>query len=438
MKLKLRNIFPKTLFARFVIILVLPSVFAQVFMVYFFYERHWANVSHHMLKNLVGEVNFISHIAEVEDRKLRNYLFNTVNGNLYLKTYFVQDGKIDYQVKNKPLFAKDLQRALSYTIKDKYYVYINKNEDIVIQINKPLGLLNIVASKKRLISPSTYIYLLWVIGSTIILLIVSLLFMKNQLRPIKRLSVIADKFGRGVNIENMRPSGAKEVRTLALAFIKMRHRLDRQVKYRMEMLAGVSHDLRTPLTRIKLQIALMDQSDELNNIQNDVKQMEAMLNEFLDFARAKNSFKIDESVVINELIENIIETYKGQKISIKLKMEDNLSLYLNTSAFSRVIVNIIDNALRYANNLEISAVSSDKYVVISFDDDGPGIEPAKRDLVMRPFYRIDISRNNKTGGVGLGLSITKDIVVGYGGKIALEESHLGGLKVKIILPKTVG
>jgi two-component system osmolarity sensor histidine kinase EnvZ len=264
-------------------------------------------------------------------------------------------------------------------------------------------------------------------------LLIAVLFLRTQIRPITRLATAAENFGRGIDTQEFRPHGALEVRRAARAFLVMKERISRQLRTRTEMLAGISHDLRTPLTRMKLQLAMMKEDEEIKELTDDVQQMEHMIAEYLDFARGEGGEEaIKTSLAF--LISDVVSDYKRLNQQVTFTVEVDLELFLRVSAFRRMLHNLVDNALRYGTHCTITLASAVNYCEIMIDDEGPGIPEDKRDEVFKPFSRLEASRNVKTGGVGLGLTIARDIVLAHGGAISLENSPKGGLRVIIRLP----
>jgi two-component system osmolarity sensor histidine kinase EnvZ len=281
----------------------------------------------------------------------------------------------------------------------------------------------------------------WMLGASVLFLVIAIIFLRNQIRPITRLAVAADNFGRGVDTPNFRPHGATEVRKAARAFIVMRERIRRQIRTRTDMLAGISHDLRTPLTRMKLQLAMLpaditereDMCEAIAELNDDVQQMQHMVQEYLDFAR-NESREDTVRIWLGEFLEDVVSDYTRMKQEVTLTLKDRLEIDLRISPCRRMLHNLIDNALRYGKICHINMQAAGSYAEIFIDDDGPGIPEEKREEVFKPFNRLEPSRNNKTGGMGLGLTIARDVVLAHGGSIALDSSPSGGLRVIIRLP----
>ena len=294
-------------------------------------------------------------------------------------------------------------------------------------------MLKIITPRKRLFSSTTYIFIMWMVGISLILFAIATLFMRNQVRPIRRLAMAADRFGRGLDVPDFQPAGALEVRQAASAFNLMRERIQRQISQRTDMLAGVSHDLKTPLTRIKLQLAMLKDNPDVANIQADVADMETMLEGYLAFARGEGEEEPADTN-LSALLREVVESAKREGAAVDLHIEGEIILPLRRDAFKRCLTNLVSNSMLHAKHIAIRAGRRADSVVLTVDDDGPGIPADKREDVFRPFYRLDTSRNRETGGVGLGLAISRDIIRGHGGEIVLDNSPLGGLRAQIRLP----
>ena len=272
---------------------------------------------------------------------------------------------------------------------------------------------------------------MWITLPGFLLITIAIVFLKNQTRPIVNLAKAAEKFGKGEFIKEFRPSGAREIRQAAYEFDKMRKRITIHLNQRSEMLSGISHDLRTPLTRLKLQLALLKQQDLAKKMGDDIEEMERMLNEYLEFSRNQKNEET-EIVNINNLIFEIIKKYDVKHINFK--PQENLSINIRPNSIKRCLINLIDNSLAYGDKVEISTEKRSRDTLILIDDDGPGIAEKEYLNVMKPFYRIDKSRGQNKSGVGLGLSIANDVIRSHGGNISLTKSPLNGLRVKISLP----
>lgn len=429
-----KRILPSSLYKRFLLIILIPNIIVQLFAVYMFYERHWWKVSKHMSVALAGDVVMLVKSTNALDDKYIDKFIKIAHESMYLNAKFVKGEQLEPRKSSQQLhnemFLHELKNKLPYEHNVYYY---DDRSNIAIDVQIPAGLLKVYVSKKRLASPSSYIFIMWMTGTALLFIFISVLFMRNQVRSISRLANVANEFGSGSKVEGFKPTGAIEVRNAAKAFIDMGDRLNRQMEQRTEMLAGVSHDLRTPLTRIKLQLAMMQPCKDIKELQDDIVEMEKMIQGYLDFAKC-NDKAVDSEVNISDLMRSVVAGYRNFHRNIDLKTKSGILLYVNANSIRRAVNNIINNALHYGENVAVSLNFTRKNAIITVDDDGPGIPLKKRDQVFKPFYRIDSSRHAESGSTGLGLAIARDIIVGYGGDVCLENSPMGGLRVIIRLP----
>lgn len=423
---------PKSLFARALLILVLPTVLIQMVMAYVFFDRHWGSISKHLSNSLAGETAFlVRQLTMVPARQKPQMVLD------FERTTGI-DVHLDVQENFASIAAQhpfpDFEEQLASVIKEPFKIRkINHGDDIEINVRLASQTLRLITTSKRLESPTTFIYALWMVGVSVVFLVIAIIFLRNQIRPIRRLAQAADNFGRGLDTPGFRPHGASEVRTAARAFITMRERIKRQLKTRTEMLAGISHDLRTPLTRMKLQLAMLPDTEATQELSSDVVQMEHMIQEYLDFARGEGG---EEALSVNmpELLMDVVADYKRAHADVEIESLQEVTVDIRLSAFRRMLHNLVDNALRYGKRCRIHMNTTRSACEIMIDDDGPGIPADKREEVFRPFSRLDPARNVDTGGVGLGLTIARDIILAHGGAIALLSSPMGGLRVVIRLP----
>lgn len=434
-----KRFLPQSLFGRFLLIIVIPAVIFPLVATYVFYERHWKSVSNHMHTALAGEVAHLLYSVQEKPLEYQYYVVDHMQRFLAFDIVF-EEGALPKEIENGAqnkdfvLLNKKLDHYLDVPFSTSYAEEDKKEIAISLQF-LPNQLLRMHVSRKRIENPSTNIFVVAVIITAGILLVLAVLFSKNQIRAITRLADVAEKFGRGEDDQSFKPTGAREVKQVSEAFIKMRDRLKRQINQRLEMLAGISHDLRTPLTRMKLQISMMENSEDADNLSSDVEEMEHMLNEYLDFVRGEGGETI-EPLVLRGYLKKLVSGYRLHEKKVSFSMEKDMEIQVRPKALKRCLTNIIDNALRYGSQAEIQVALSeeDKLVTIIINDDGPGIPEEEYSRVFKPFYRMDSSRNSDTGGIGLGLSIARDIVNGHGGEIILGSNHVGGLKVMITLP----
>jgi two-component system, OmpR family, osmolarity sensor histidine kinase EnvZ len=345
--------------------------------------------------------------------------------------HMVPEENPEYQ----PMLVRTLDKSLNAHLRRPYAATVDlveKGVNVAVQLDG--GVLHVFIPEGRLYSSSGYIFLLWMMGVSLALLAVAVLFMRNQVRPIRRLAVAAERFGKGLDVPaSFKPEGAREVRQAAEAFIEMHARIRRQIQQRTAMLAGVSHDLRTPLTRMKLQTAMLDDSPDVEALKGDIADMERMIDAYLDFARGEGG-EASSRTDLGEMLERVAAGARRQGAKIEIKTAGDLSLQLRPVAFERCLNNIVSNARKYAEHIWINVAREEKRIVIAVDDDGPGVTEDMFEEVFKPFVRGEPSRNPATGGVGLGLPIARDIVHAHGGRIWLEKSGRGGLRAIIQVP----
>jgi two-component system osmolarity sensor histidine kinase EnvZ len=305
--------------------------------------------------------------------------------------------------------------------------------NLTVHMGLPDGLMSVELSKERLFTESIFLFVFWMASSSMVLFGVAAIFMRNQVRPLLRLARAADAFGKGREAPDLKIAGATEVRQAARAFIAMRDRIRRQIDQRTGMLAGVSHDLRTPLTRMKLQLALLEGVDGVADLRADVDEMERMIDAYLDFARGTGT-ETAQPADLGDVLRDVVERHRRAGGEITLSVPRTIVLPLKRQALERCVGNIIGNALRHGTRVDVAAVVRNEAADILVDDNGPGIPAAQREAVFKAFQRLETSRNTRTGGMGLGLTIARDLIRGMGGEIALLDSPLGGLRVRLTLP----
>ena len=387
-----------------------------------------------MTNALVNELNTFIEIYNdnIYDKDEITNLFS-VYQNLNIE--YVEDEKFNYSYDDR--WFSPIDRTLRRELKSKFsnekfwFNTTSYKELIDLRIEYELGYFKFLIPKDRVTSSSARIFALWITVPALIMVFISLIFLKNQTRPITRLAKAAEKFGRGEDVEEYKPSGAAEIRQAGFEFDRMRKRIIRHLNQRSEMLSGISHDLRTPLTRMKLQLAFIKDKDLSSKLSEDINEMEKMLNEYLQFTSSSYLEK-DENFNLSELIENIVEKYKNHNISKNISSEIRINGRKNL--IIRCINNLLDNAIKYGEKVNIELFKNKNNLFIKIEDDGPGVPENEYENVFKPFYKIDKGRADTKSSVGLGLSITSDIIRSHGGNIKLEKSPLGGLGVKIFLP----
>tara|TARA_B100001057_G_scaffold316880_1_gene317008 strand:+ start:1050 stop:2369 length:1320 start_codon:yes stop_codon:yes gene_type:complete len=430
----LKQILPKRLFYRALLIVAIPVVVLQLVITIVFFDSLWIKTNKGMTKALVKEISTFIEVYnnEKSDKKELSNLFSLFL-DLNIELIEKEDFKIDYNERWFSPIDRTLRRELKSRFEPgKYWFDTTKYKELIdLRIKYHNGYFKFLIPKDRVTSSSARIFALWITVPAIIMIIISLIFLKNQTRPIINLARAAEKFGKGEEIDEFKPSGALEIRQAGHEFDKMRKRILRHLKQRNEMLSGISHDLRTPLTRMKLQMAFIKDKDLSQKLTEDINEMEKMLNEYLQFTSSSYSEK-DEMFDLSELLKKIIKKYNNHNISYDLAPR----IYINgkKSLINRCLNNLIDNSLKYANKVKINLTKKKTDLFITIDDDGPGIPKNEHNNVFKPFYKINKGRADSKSSVGLGLSIALDIIRSHGGNIKLEKSKMKGLRVKIFLP----
>lgn len=439
MRFPVKRILPRSLMGRSLMILIIPVLLIQVIATYIFFDRHWSKMTGRLAYAVAGEISILADQVEAEGGSpdidaIAGYAARALDLLVSFEAGKTLDSETSYAAR-RSIMAATLAEALDSQLRRPYAVDVDVHEkwiNVSAQIKN--GLLHVSLPQRRLFSSSGYIFLLWMIGVSVVLLAIAILFMRNQIRPIRRLAVAAERFGRGLDVPaTFKPEGAYEVRQAARAFLEMHERIRRQIQQRTTMLAGVSHDLRTPLTRMKLQVAMLGDNPDADALKSDIGDMERMIDAYLDFARGAG----EEAVVHTDLrvvLERVATSLRRQGADVDLQMEGDLALPLRPVAFERCLNNLAGNARKYAKAVWVTARREDGFIRIMIDDNGPGIPAHQYEEVFRPFVRGEPSRNQATGGVGLGLPIAQDIVHGHGGRIWLEKSPRGGLRVMVEIP----
>ena len=432
---KLKKISPNGLYTRSLIIIIAPIVVLQAILTFVFLERHWQLVTKKLSSSVVSEIGMIIKMQKETDQEtISSYAkeFYDISINYYSNQEIPLDNNIP-----RTIVERTLVREIGERLDTKTWVQ-DFPEEKKVKVIIPVGssIIEFLIPRRNVYATNSHIFLVWMVISSILILSIAILFLRQQIKPIEKLAKAAESFGMGKKIENFKPSGASEVRKAADAYIKMQERIEKFIEQRTLMLAGVSHDLRTPLTRIKLQLEMLSKNRENEELLKDVDEMQYMLETYLDFSQTVSS---EESslVNINKLIEEVIETSKDENnfIIFKPLKKNEINHKCKYIALKRCIINIINNAKAYGDKIIIKLSESDYEININIEDNGPGISEKDYQKALKPFQRLDSSRNQNIAGSGLGLSISQDIIKTLNGNLNLSKSEMGGLKVEINLPK---
>jgi two-component system osmolarity sensor histidine kinase EnvZ len=429
----IKKILPKGLFYRSLIIVATPIILLQIIITVVFFDSLWIKANKGMTRSLVGEVKTLIDVYKSEQEQ-KHIILDLYNKNFDFAVTLKENELLPKKSEERWYSPMDrsLRRELKPVFQHSYWFDTTSYKEVVeLRIKHKNGFLQIFFPKHKISPSSARIFALWITLPGLLLILIAIVFLKNQTRPIVKLAKVAESFGKGEFVKEFRPSGAREIRQAAYEFDKMRKRITIQLHQRSEMLSGISHDLRTPLTRLKLQLSFLKQQDLAKKMSGDIEEMERMLNEYLEFSRYQKNEKT-EMASLNDVIIEIVKKYENKKINVDL--EENLKINMRLNSFKRCLINLVDNGLSYGKEVEISAKKTMNNIVILVDDDGPGIPEKEHQNVMKPFYRIDKSRGQNKSGVGLGLSIANDIIRSHGGNILFAKSPLNGLRVKISLP----
>lgn len=436
----LAEMMPKGLYARALIIIIAPIVVLEGVIAFVFMERHWQNVTRRLSETTARDIAALIDVYDGSKPDKYDEIIRIARDRLNLSMQILPPGDLP-EPRQKPFFDlldRALSREISRQVQRPFWIdTVGQSRHVEIRVQHADSILRFLAVRTQTYASNSHIFLLWMVGSSVILLAVAILFLRNQIRPILRLAEAADAFGKGRPVpEDFQPRGAREVRQAAAAFLEMRNRIKQHVEQRTTMLAGVSHDLRTVLTRFKLELAFMGESPEVQSLKSDVDEMQHMLEDYLAFARGDGG---EEATPTNltQLLEEIHEEAQVYGTSIELKLRKrrgDVVLPLKRAAFKRAITNLVSNAVRYGDQIVIRAATEGQWLRIEVDDNGPGIPASERANVFKPFYRIDRARTQEEGNSGLGLAIARDIAKSHGGDITLGESSMGGLRAIISVP----
>ena len=428
----LKKIIPSSLIGRSIIIIFVPIIILVILTSLVFYQTSWNIISKRLAESVVADINVLVKLIE-QDFEID--AINIASDDFKMRVNIIDNGTIDKLSinLNKGILSKRLEQTLTNLNRPFSYDISNLENGAIIKIQLSNQLLIVNVDKDRLYSETAFVFLLWMIFASLILLFMSYFLMNKQLKPLKRLSIIAETFGRGLDAPELKSVGAYEIRQTSQAFNQMRTRIKRFLKQRTDMLAGVSHDLRTPLTRMKLQLSLIKDKKAKSELEIDINEMTAMLDSYVSFVKTESPETI-ENIIINDIVKDCIKNYDNKQYSIKLIENDIIQTSGRPIQLKRAFQNIIDNSKRYANEIIIYIFLDENGCNVNIDDNGPGIPPDKYEDVFKPFFTLDISRNKLKGESGLGLTITRDIIRSHGGEIKLDKSSSGGLKLSVLLP----
>ena len=434
----IKRFLPRGLFGRSLIIIVAPMVLLLCVVTYVFFERDLDSTTRRLARDVAGDVALLVTLEDSTPALERDAVRALSARQLRYRLVFHDGARLPPSLPSGNTIDVALDDIIAQRVgANRHFVTSRIGEDFDIKVETHDGVLEVVAPRDRVTVSGPDIFILWMMGSALILVAIAVLFLRNQVRPIERLARAAESFGKGRSVPDFKPYGAAEVRRAAQAFITMRERIDRYVNQRTEMLAGVSHDIKTPLTRMKLALAMMQSAASGHDIElaADIAEMERMLDDYLAFARGEGG---EESQIadLGELVRDTAaaaaRTKPGREVGVR--GPEHLMLNVKRAALRRCLTNLVDNALKHGRNVAVTLSRDTRFAEIAVEDDGPGIPEARREEAFRPFHRLDEGRNLQTGGSGLGLAIARDIARAHGGDIVLDKSTLGGLKAVIRLP----
>ena len=433
----IKRFLPKTLFGRSVLIIVMPLILLQLVATYVFYDRLWDVVLRRLTGSVAGEIAMATDLLRLyPPGPQRTTLMATAELDLYLDLIFKPGEQLSpaRQRLTHSLVEDQLSSALAERVRQPFMIdNKSRKKQILVSVQMPEGILEAAVPRKRIFTSTIYIFLAWMVGTSCLLFAIAAVFMRNQVKSLRRLAAAADSFGKGRDAPNFKPEGATEIRQAASAFLRMRERIHRQIRQRTEMLAGVSHDLRTPLTRMKLGLELLPATADIADLKADVAEMETMVNAYLNFVRGTGEEAAAE-VDLSTIVEEVATTARRNGARVLVTAPEECLLPLRRDAFKRALNNLVDNANRYGKHVWLSFLVQNRWMELTIDDDGPGIPETRREEAFRPFTRLDGARQSSSGNVGLGLAIARDIIRTHGGDLLLEESPQGGLRARVRVP----
>jgi len=433
----IKRLLPTSLFGRSLIIVVAPMVLLQSVLAFVFLERHWELVTQRMSEAVAREMAAVVALLEAhpQDADIQS-IIDIASNHLGLRVSVLPEATLPPR-SSQPFFNlldRTLAREINSAVGKPFWIdTVGDSTVIEARILLEDKVVRIFARRSQAYATNSHIFLVWMVGTSLVLLFIAVIFLRNQIRPIQRLAEAAERFGRGHSIADLGHSGAREVRQASHALVEMGERIERQVEQRTTMLAGVSHDLRTILTRFRLQLAMMEASEDSRALLDDVDDMEGMLNDYMAFA-SDNAQEPTAVVDLEEMLRSLCEHAELQNVPFSYSIDGVMQIDVRPNAFKRCLGNLVSNACRYGTSVEISAVREDDALSITVDDDGPGIPEEAHEDVFKPFFRLDEARNQDESGTGLGLAIARDIALAHGGDISLQVSPRGGLRAELVIP----
>ena len=428
---KFKDILPKGLYSRSLLIIIVPVVILQGILTFVFLDRHWQLVTRKLSSAVASEIaTFVDVAPSLGLKKVIELSKKFYDAEV---NYIPNQKLINNLPKPINLVENTLSKELSKTITGNFWVDAHTYEKrVIVQIEEKEGIYEFTIPRRNVYATNSHIFLVWMVISSLLLVSVAVIFMRQQIKPIEKLSKAAQQFGLGKKMDNFKPSGATEVRRAAEAYLKMQERIERFIEQRTLMLAGVSHDLRTPLTRLKLQLEMLSDDKTNTELLSDVNEMQKMLENYLDFAEdvtREKAVKTDLKQMIKEIINS--ESIENKVIEFNVKNDKPIFFECRAIAMKRCITNLLNNACSYGDNIRVALKKKKDVIDISIEDNGPGIDKTDYNKAIKPFIRLDSSRNQNIPGSGLGLSISQDITSNHGGKLIMSRSNLGGLKVQL-------
>jgi two-component system osmolarity sensor histidine kinase EnvZ len=432
----IKRVLPRTMFGRSLLIVVMPLILLQAIATWVFYDRHWAAVSWRLSAAVAGDVGLLVDALKLADSPAATArLLERAKAQTDLDITIVRTRTLPpISPATGRLVEDQLNQAIQGRLNYPFRLDLLDDGSAEIKVQLSDRVLSVGVPRNRLYSSTTYIFVMWMLGSSLVLLAVATVFLRNQVKSLRRLAEAADSFGKGRPVPSFKVEGAVEIRRAAIAFMTMRDRLQRQVRQRTQMLAGVSHDLRTPLTRMKLALEILGDDPAVAELKSDVAEMEHMVHGYLDFVRGEGT-EASVETDISLLIEDLAADLRREGTPLTVTPPPEFLMPVRPNALRRCLGNLIGNARRHASHVWLTGIVVTEGIDILVDDDGPGILPTNRARVFRPFVRLDASRNPLTGGVGLGLTIARDVARSHGGDVRLETSPQGGLRARVHLPR---